>query len=464
MRIATWNVERLKHYNDIDLMLNAIEKCDADILVLTETDRRLTPDYPFRFQTTSPLIHSAVRYVDTENRVTIYSKYECIRQYQTYDENTAICVELATEKGALIVYGTIMGIFGNRHPEFKDSIVKQIEDIRKLSAGENICVIGDYNLSFSDNYYFTKVGRDLVNSTFSECGISLLTAEVEQCVDHIAISDAFVKGRSVSVKEWNRDKKLSDHKGMMIEMKNHYLDCISVENMRESDRLTIERYVSGRTLMYRAALGVFRTVKWHGDIAIAVGGGNNGGDGYALACILARHGFTCRIIKLSEKLTKDSSYFAAQAESLGVPSLPYTAGAFADADIIVDCLLGTGFQGSLRKPWLSAVNEMNSCKALIVSVDINSGMNGNTGEAETAVRSDITVTIGYVKRGLVTENAARYIKKLIVADIGIVLAEQEYKICPVSDYTREHDCTMIPAPAYLQLDQIDVSNAELIME
>lgn len=39
-----------------------------------------------------------------------------------------------------------------------------------------------------------------------------------------------------------------------------YLDCISVENMRESDRMTIEKVVSGRTLMYRAAMGVFRAV------------------------------------------------------------------------------------------------------------------------------------------------------------------------------------------------------------
>ena len=91
-----------------------------------------------------------------------------------------------------------------------------------------------------------------------------------------------------------------------------YLDCISVENMRESDRMTIEKYVLGRTLMYRAAMGVFRAVSWHGEIVIAVGGGNNGGDGYALACILRRNDFTCRIVKLSEKLTDDSGYYASR--------------------------------------------------------------------------------------------------------------------------------------------------------
>ena len=243
-----------------------------------------------------------------------------------------------------------------------------------------------------------------------------------------------------------------------------YLDCISVENMRESDRLTIEHYVPGRTLMYRAALGMFRAIEWKGDIVIAVGGGNNGGDGYALACILKRHQHNCHIVKLSDKLTEDSGFFAAQAEALGVPFESYHKGSFNHADIVVDCLLGTGFQGGLREPWLSAVNEINSCGSQIVSVDINSGMNGDTGEAETAVRSDITVTIGYVKQGLVTDNAARYINKLVVADIGIVLAKREYKLCSASDLGETLDAQCIPAPPYLQLEPIDVSNSELFSD
>ena len=239
-----------------------------------------------------------------------------------------------------------------------------------------------------------------------------------------------------------------------------YLDCISVENMRDSDRMTIEKYVSGRTLMYRAAMGVYRAVNWHGEIVIAVGGGNNGGDGYALACILKRNDYTCRIVKLSEKLTDDSGYYETWAESLGVPCEAYASGAFGDADIIVDCLLGTGFQGTLREPWLSAVREINSSKAEVVSVDINSGMNGDTGEAETAVQSDITVTIGCVKRGLISPNAARYMKKLIVADIGIILAKKEDKIVP-ADADTPSDDGCIPAPDHLVIEPIDVSYEEL---
>ena len=235
------------------------------------------------------------------------------------------------------------------------------------------------------------------------------------------------------------------------------LDCISVANMRESDRLTIECFCSGRTLMYRAALGVFRAAGWAGRTAIAVGGGNNGGDGYALACILARHGHFCKLVRLSEKLTEESAYYAELAAGLGVPMEPYSSGAFADCDTVVDCLLGTGFQGSLREPWRSAVEEINASGARVISVDINSGMNGDTGEAETAVRSDLTVTIGFVKRGLVTENAGRYVKRLVVADIGIVLARQEDKICASGE--TELPSVAIACPPWLEQMPIDVRSA-----
>ena len=242
---------------------------------------------------------------------------------------------------------------------------------------------------------------------------------------------------------------------------DRYLDCISVENMRESDRLTIENYVSGRTLMYRAAMDVYKAVGWRGNIAIAVGGGNNGGDGYALACILTENDFSCRIVKLSDKLTEDSGCFAERARTLGVPTEQYTPGAFIGADMIVDCLLGTGFQGSLREPLLGAVNEINNSDAEVISVDINSGMNGDTGEAQTAVKSDVTVTIGYVKRGLISDNAGAYMKKLIVADIGIVLAKEEDKICPADEFAGTNDSSLIPAPAYLRFEPVDVSREEI---
>lgn len=244
-------------------------------------------------------------------------------------------------------------------------------------------------------------------------------------------------------------------------MKKTYLDCISVSNMRESDNLTIEKYVPSPTLMYRAAMGVYKTVNWHGDIKIAVGGGNNGGDGYALACILSENGYKCIIIKLSDKMTEDSSCFAKKAMELSVPVTKYSENIFKDTDIIVDCLLGTGFQGSLRSPILDAVNEINNMSSYVVSVDINSGMNGDTGDALNAVKSDLTVTIGYLKHGLISENAKKYIKRIKTADIGIVLSKKESIIYDPAAENVSSGSFAIKAPDNIDFDIIDVSGIVL---
>ena len=211
------------------------------------------------------------------------------------------------------------------------------------------------------------------------------------------------------------------------------IDCISVENMRRSDAYTIANLVPSLELMNRAAFGVFKAVSWKESIAIVVGSGNNGGDGFALACILKEHGFHCTVFTVSQRLSEDSAHYADKAKAAGVPILPFAPDCLNGYSIVVDCLLGTGFQGSLRECYRIAIESINASSAYVVSVDINSGMHGDTGEAELAVRSDLTVTIGYVKTGLVSKHAGNYIKKLVCTDIGIVLVNEEGKICGMEE-------------------------------
>ncbi|MBR6924884.1 MAG: NAD(P)H-hydrate epimerase, partial [Oscillospiraceae bacterium] len=97
---------------------------------------------------------------------------------------------------------------------------------------------------------------------------------------------------------------------------------------------------------------------------------------------------------------------------------------FSGYDVIVDCILGTGFSGEVRGNARTAIDAINRSGAYVISVDINSGMNGDTGEAVTAVHSDLTVSIGFIKNGLVTESAKKYIKELTNVDIGIVLVDE----------------------------------------
>ena len=213
------------------------------------------------------------------------------------------------------------------------------------------------------------------------------------------------------------------------------IDCISVENMRRSDAFTIENLVPSLELMFRAAYGVFESVEWCGKIAIVAGSGNNGGDGYALACILKEKGFDCTVYTVGSRLSNDARHYANIAYGLGIKIMPLTSDSDLLAfDFVVDCLLGTGFHGSVRDDYRNAIENINASGAYIVSVDINSGMNGDTGEAETAVYSDLTVTIGYIKNGLITQRAEKYIKRLVCIDIGIELAEKENFICSPDEW------------------------------
>jgi NAD(P)H-hydrate epimerase len=202
---------------------------------------------------------------------------------------------------------------------------------------------------------------------------------------------------------------------------------ISVEMMRKSDAYTIANFVPSKELMYRAANGVYESYKeWSGKrIAIVVGGGNNGGDGYALAGILAKNGISSTVISVSEKMSEDGKYYCDIAKELSVEMISFTEETDLKAyDVIVDCILGTGFTGEVRGTAKDAIEAINESGAYVISVDINSGMNGDTGEASLAIRSDLTVSIGYLKTGLVTEAAKKYIGKLVNVDIGIVLAEE----------------------------------------
>lgn len=199
---------------------------------------------------------------------------------------------------------------------------------------------------------------------------------------------------------------------------------ISVDLMRRSDAYTIEHFVPGRELMYRAAYGVYRSYdSWQGKrIGILCGGGNNGGDGYALAGILMEAGIDSTVLKVSDKLSEDGRYYCEKAENLGVTITGFEADTgLTGFDVLVDCILGTGFKGEVRGKAADAIRAINSSGAYVISVDINSGMNGDTGEATLAVHSNLTVSIGFYKQGLFKGDAEKYIDKLTNVDIGIIV-------------------------------------------
>lgn len=216
MKIATWNIERLKKKKFLAEILVEIEKLNADILILTETDKQVSPSYfPYKIET-KPLILINKKAISTENRVSIFSKYPILEVFKTYDNFTTCCAEIETPFGNLLVYGTIVGIFGNRNQNFIPDLKSQMNDLKKISE-KSICFAGDLNCTFSDSYYFTNEGRNLFNENFKILNLKNITSEILENIDHLVISENFIKNFKIETSEFNSDKKLSDHKGIVAE-------------------------------------------------------------------------------------------------------------------------------------------------------------------------------------------------------------------------------------------------------
>lgn len=72
-------------------------------------------------------------------------------------------------------------------------------------------------MTFADNYYCTKTGREKLNTSFESLNLISLTASIPENIDHIILSKTFVAERQVKVETWNIDKTLSDHIGISVD-------------------------------------------------------------------------------------------------------------------------------------------------------------------------------------------------------------------------------------------------------
>ncbi len=197
---------------------------------------------------------------------------------------------------------------------------------------------------------------------------------------------------------------------------------VSVEKMKKSDAYTIANGTSSRELMQRAAQGVFESAEWDGKtVAIVAGSGNNAGDGYALAAILAERGISPIIFRVSERFSEDGEFYFDKAKDAGVESFMLDENTdLSKFDIVVDCIFGIGFRGIPEGLFAEAISKINESGSYVISVDINSGLNGDSGEAELAVKSDLTVSVGCYKNGMFAGKAPELIGRLVNVDIGIV--------------------------------------------
>jgi len=229
MRIATWNLERpTKNGKKNAEIIKTLKGLDADILILTEANEciDLGSEYEYYMTEVPYSVPGKVIYKEGERRVIICvtKKYTSKQRDYTYDPQTTICIEVETESKRLAIYGTIIGVYGNKGDQFKEGLAAQINDFKKIPKEMPLCIAGDYNMTFSDNYYKTDPERNMLADAFIKLKMYNLTSAIPDNIDHITVSRSLLTGRSLKIASFNIDKagkinkKLSDHMGVMVEI------------------------------------------------------------------------------------------------------------------------------------------------------------------------------------------------------------------------------------------------------
>ncbi len=162
-------------------------------------------------------------------------------------------------------------------------------------------------------------------------------------------------------------------------------------------------------LMERAGVAAFNTLQAYypnvKNIAVFCGGGNNAGDGYVLARVALQHGLSVIVYhyKAIEDLPSTACHAAITAIAAGVPSQSFDDVIDEDVELVVDGLLGIGIKGNVSDPIAHAINLINDSGLPVLSLDLPSGLDADTGRvAGVCVNASVTTTFIGVKVGMLT--------------------------------------------------------------
>jgi ADP-dependent NAD(P)H-hydrate dehydratase / NAD(P)H-hydrate epimerase len=218
------------------------------------------------------------------------------------------------------------------------------------------------------------------------------------------------------------------------------IELLSTTEMTEADRLAIAGGIPGIELMENAGRAVAESVAARhppgAHIVVVAGPGNNGGDGFVAARLLAERRYRVRVLLLGERhrLKGDAALVAQRWSGACAAASP---AALAGADAVIDALFGAGLDPPVEGPARAMIEAMNAAPS-VHAVDLPSGINGTSGAVlGVAVHAAETVTFFRCKAGHVLLPGRLHCGRLRVADIGI----------PASVLDRIKPRTSVNAPA-----------------
>ncbi len=207
------------------------------------------------------------------------------------------------------------------------------------------------------------------------------------------------------------------------------MKIVRAKEMQRIEKLSLAAGQNADDYMDKAAEGIARTtIEFIEDlhlpkrVLLLAGKGNNGGDAYTAGALLLAHGYFVHAIQVfplkecSPLCRERHAQFIKQGgkvEQFSHPNLH-------DCSMILDGLVGTGFEGKAQGPLAKAIEWANETGLPILAIDIPSGLSGTTGEAASvAIKAAATIYLGLPKLGFFLGKGWDHVGSLIHVDFGL---------------------------------------------
>lgn len=205
---------------------------------------------------------------------------------------------------------------------------------------------------------------------------------------------------------------------------------LTVENTRKVECLANESGISFFQLMENAGSYCARVIRQtfentnKRNVLVVCGKGKNGGDGFVIARKLSEYGYDPTVMMtMGLPVDEESSEMLSRIRAMGITVVHYdetTDKYFENAQIIVDCIFGVGFKGEPNEKIAELFEKINSASATVVSIDVPSGLEGNSGKLTAShIKADMTIAVLVLKPVHVLKPSIESCGRVVVAPIGI---------------------------------------------